>query len=41
VTDSFGAIEALMAPVMDEIYIGGRDVSTLTQVNDQINDLLK
>lgn len=41
VTEEFGAIDALMAPMMDEIYIGDRDVSTLTEVNEQINDLLR
>ncbi|NED99242.1 ABC transporter substrate-binding protein [Phytoactinopolyspora halotolerans] len=41
VTDQYGSIQSLMTPVMDEIYIGDRDVSTLTQLNEQVNDLLK
>ncbi|MFE7404807.1 ABC transporter substrate-binding protein [Isoptericola sp. NPDC057559] len=41
VTEQFGAIDSMMTPIMDEIYIGDRDVSTLTEVNDRINGLLK
>lgn len=41
VTDNFASISALVNPIMDEIYIGDRDVSTLTEVNEQINELLE
>ncbi|MGF0114704.1 ABC transporter substrate-binding protein [Promicromonospora sp. Marseille-Q5078] len=41
VTKEFGAIDSVMTPVMDEIYIGDRDVSSLTEVNERINALLK
>ncbi|MGH3585976.1 MAG: ABC transporter substrate-binding protein [Pseudonocardia sp.] len=41
VTAEYGAIDAVMTPIMDEIYIGDRDVGTLTEVNDRINGLLK
>ncbi|MFC8598961.1 MULTISPECIES: ABC transporter substrate-binding protein [unclassified Isoptericola] len=41
VTEQFGAIDSIMTPIMDEIYIGDRDVSTLTEVNDQVNDMLR
>ncbi|MFC7877819.1 ABC transporter substrate-binding protein [Isoptericola sp. NPDC057391] len=41
VTEEFGAIDALMTPMMDEIYIGDRDVSTLTEVNERVNALLE
>lgn len=41
VTDSYGSIDALMTPIMDEIYIGSRDPSTLTEVNEQVNAMLE
>jgi multiple sugar transport system substrate-binding protein len=41
VTEEFGAIEAIMTPIMDEIYIGDRDASSLTEVNDRVNALLE
>lgn len=40
VTDNFGSIESLMKPVMDDIYIGSREVETLTQINDRVNAML-
>lgn len=40
VTDGYGSIAALMTPIMDEIYIGARDPSTLTEVNDRVNAIL-
>ncbi|WP_277050082.1 ABC transporter substrate-binding protein [Ruania albidiflava] len=40
VTRSYGSITALVTPIMDEIYIGSRDVATLTEVNAQVNDML-
>ncbi|WP_163541833.1 ABC transporter substrate-binding protein [Occultella kanbiaonis] len=40
VTDAYGAISALGAPIMDEIYIGNRDVGTLTEMNDEVNAIL-
>ncbi|UFU08060.1 ABC transporter substrate-binding protein [Ruania halotolerans] len=41
VTDGYGSIQALMAPIMDEIYIGSRDPSTLTEVNEEVNELVQ
>jgi multiple sugar transport system substrate-binding protein len=41
VTEEFGAIDSLMTPMLDEIYIGDRDVATLTEVNEQVNGLLE
>lgn len=40
VTDQYGTIQSLMAPVMDEIYIGNRDASTLADLNKRVNALL-
>jgi len=40
VTEEYGRIEAVMTPVMDEIYIGSREVSSLTEVNEQLNQIL-
>ncbi|TDE94764.1 sugar ABC transporter substrate-binding protein [Occultella glacieicola] len=40
VTDNYGEISALVTPIMDEIYIGSRDVGTLTEVNEQVNSIL-
>ena len=40
VTQSYGSITALVTPIMDEIYIGSRGAATLTEVNQQVNDLL-
>ncbi|HET8795923.1 MAG TPA: sugar ABC transporter substrate-binding protein, partial [Arthrobacter sp.] len=39
VTDHGATINSIMQPVMDEIYIGTRDVSTLDGVNKRINGL--
>ncbi|GAB3520862.1 sugar ABC transporter substrate-binding protein [Arthrobacter monumenti] len=39
VTDHGATINSIMQPVMDEIYIGTRDVSTLDEVNKRINRL--
>jgi multiple sugar transport system substrate-binding protein len=41
VTDAFGSIEAIMTPVMDQIYIGSREPETLTEVNERVNALLE
>lgn len=41
VTRNYGAIEQLLTPVMDEIYIDGRESDTLTEVNDRVNNLLE
>ena len=41
VTQSYGSITAIVTPIMDEIYIGSRDVATLTEVNEQVNDMLE
>ena len=41
VTDHGARILSIMQPVMDEIYIGDRDVSTLTDVNQRINALFR
>jgi multiple sugar transport system substrate-binding protein len=41
VTRNFGAIEQLLTPIMDELYIGGREPDTLTEVNDRVNGLLE
>ncbi|MDZ5078655.1 sugar ABC transporter substrate-binding protein [Nesterenkonia sp. HG001] len=41
VTDQFGAIDALMTPAMDEIYIGGRDAETLADLNERVNAMLE
>lgn len=40
VTQSYGSITAMVSPIMDEIYIGSREVATLTEVNEQVNDML-
>ncbi len=31
----------LLTPIMDELYIGGRDPDTLNEVNDRVNGLLE
>lgn len=41
VTDQFGAIEQLMTPVMDQIYIGSRDPESLDAINERINRILQ
>lgn len=40
VTQSYGSITALVRPIVDEIYIGSRNASTLTEVNQTINEML-
>ncbi|MFC7403711.1 ABC transporter substrate-binding protein [Georgenia alba] len=37
--DHASTVDATMLPVMDGIYIGQRDVETLTEVNEQLNAL--
>ncbi|GAA4426629.1 sugar ABC transporter substrate-binding protein [Georgenia halophila] len=34
-------VESIMGPVMDGIYLGQRDVSTLTEVNERVNALFE
>ncbi|UFU04369.1 sugar ABC transporter substrate-binding protein [Ruania suaedae] len=41
VTDGYGSIQALVAPIMDEIYIGDREASTLAEVNERVNELVE
>lgn len=41
VTDHGAEILSIMIPVMDGIYVGSREVSTLTDVNRQINSLFE
>lgn len=40
VTDGYGAISALLTPVMDEIYIGSRDPATLADLNEQVDEIV-
>ncbi|GAA3281646.1 sugar ABC transporter substrate-binding protein [Nesterenkonia halobia] len=40
VTESYGSVDSLMTPVLDEIYIGDRDPESLTRMNKKVNDLL-
>lgn len=41
VTDAYGSIQAIMTPVMDEIYIGSREPESLTEINERVNALLE
>ncbi|WP_035770375.1 ABC transporter substrate-binding protein [Arthrobacter castelli] len=41
VTDHGATITSIMSPVMDGIYIGDRDASSLTKVNKRINNLFE
>ncbi|GID90967.1 ABC transporter substrate-binding protein [Amorphoplanes digitatis] len=41
VTTNAADITALMAPRLDAVYIGSEPVSSLTRLNDQLNDLFK
>jgi multiple sugar transport system substrate-binding protein len=41
VTSNAADIKALMQPRFDAVYIGSSPVSSLTQVNDQLNNLFK
>ncbi|WP_460463133.1 ABC transporter substrate-binding protein [Arthrobacter pigmenti] len=41
VTDHGATVDSIMQPVMDEIYIGTRDPSSLTKVNKRINNLFE
>jgi multiple sugar transport system substrate-binding protein len=41
VTTNAADITALLAPRLDAVYIGSEPVSSLTELNDQLNDLFK
>ena len=41
VTLNAADVTALMTPVMDSIYIGSEPASSLTGLNDQLNDLFE
>jgi multiple sugar transport system substrate-binding protein len=41
VTTNAADITALLAPRLDAVYIGTEPVSSLTELNNQLNDLFK